>query len=493
MSNITISNGEDIVRGTLVLTEYGKQRMLQRLVNNSKFVPINITSVGIGDKMRKKYNSKVATMGNEKITHPIEQEMITVKNGVCTIKTELSLDDEIVMQEIGLFETVNRVRRLFAYASGFSMVKQDGLSYSLIIDLELREAFENEHYSKYDVKIGDSEYAKQPSINALYETLTDFQLDLERCIQANSLKLGYNKPEVLYKEQIEMMQMLQNTLMFSRFEKIIHAMDSENMTDCFYYPETDAESYSIRNLQDSTSKMEVTGDMQICNKDNIDFSGPATIILTATIDSLDKTGMILGKVNPSQDMYYVDFRISSDDVDDTSSTRYLEFTIYSYDKKMEYEVTRGRYSEFELVGHYRIKYVPSEDIKAEILGREAMYTFIYNGDVHNPHIDFYINLHKIDVIEDTFNFSASEDLEDPSSYEDKDTLEYLRNPKYSGPCNEFRAKTTLRNYLQTSGVADFSDKPTYYILPTVKISSIFAFKTMVSLNDIQYLALISQS
>lgn len=467
--------------GNLILTDYGQSRLLQRLSEkhisddngnispSGTFSPYNLNSIVLGSKINTAYPSNITSMGEETQAFNIDNNNISIEGNKAVIKTELEIDDNMVIQEIGIFEVVNNVRRLFAYASGFSMVKNVELSYSLVIDLNLSLSFENTHYSQFEVSLGDSNYALAPEVPDLEKIITNVHLDLERCIEKNAKEIGYFKAQVFFKKHQEMMSTLYNSLILSRYEKIINKVGIEDMTDCFYYPSnTDEYHYVIRNLQDEESQMVVNGDLHKCNKDNIDLSGPASILVTTRLNSITKNGVIIGKMDPNRDEYYFDFRI----VDGA-----LQFTIYSYDTDGEYAVKNQGADEHKLVGHYRIKYTPTSEELASFIESEVMYTFLYNGDINNPIVRM---------------FRGTEEITTDRHPDSPDNCLIIDNFNYMGPQIRFRDRTTLRNYSQTVETSDY-EEPMYYVLPNIETTTFMAFNREITLDEIVYLSSVSQS
>ena len=509
MSNIaTIKSSTNEVTGKLVLTNYGLLRVLERIQNLDTFTPFNIAVIGIGNKISNSYDSSISALKNEVATFDVDSEYITVSGDTCTISCDLVMSSGITMRELGVYEVIRGKRYLFAYASGFSMVANENLSYDLVVDLSLRVAFKDTDYRKYDVSIGDIEYAYHPDVVNLYSALSNVQLDLERCIQANANKLGFNKAEVFFKERRKLSELLQTTLLFNRYQKLISKFERSDMTDCFFYPDTDKDNYSIRNLCNSDSYIRVDNALQNANKDYTDLSTPATIIWSGTINSLDKVGIIIGKIDPKSDRYYFDFRIMSDDVTDDSAEKYLQFTIYSYDVKTAQGVESGETSEFEVVGHLRIKCYLSESMRQRILGKDCSYTFVFNGDEDNPNIDFYIDTTKMDVIVDNFNFVKFPTQEELAAISNGSTslLNVADADIMVKFYNSFKEACTIKNYTSFtetipygtpvtysgSSIVNYEDT-VYYYLDTIKTTSVVTFGRALSESDIQYIALISQS
>lgn len=480
-NTVTLSNGTQTYSGTLVLTDYGQSRLLERInerysendegvvEGDGSFSPYNLNTIILGNKINNSYNSSITAMGEEGQVFTITDDNITVVGSTARINTELEISNNMTIQEIGVFELVNGSRRLFAYASGFSMIKNVELSYDLVIDLDLNLTYANSHYNEYEVILGGHDYALAPEVPNLQKTIMNVQLDLERCIEKNAKEIGYFRSQVFYAEHARLMDVLYNTLILSRFQKIINKTGIEDMTDCFYYPTSSEEShYSIRNLQDTESYMEVNGDLQKCNKDNIDLGGPATILVTCRLNSLTKNGVIIGKMDPNRDEYYFDFRI----VDGA-----LQFTIYCYDLDSEYDVRNYGYDEKKLVGHYRIKYTPTAEELASFIDSEVMYSFIYNGDVENPVVRMYRGTEEI---------TATRHPESPENCLIVDNFNYM------GPQIRYKDTTTLRNYTQTVATTDYED-PMIYVLPDVVITTFMAFNRELTYDEIVYLSSVSQS
>lgn len=530
-NQVTIQGSNQTFSGELILTDYGRDRVLQRVAQDTSFEPFNLTEVVIGNRLNNAYNSSIMAMGSEIQSFSISNDNISIVDNVCYIRCELDLEGEVTLQEIGVFETINNSRRLFAYASGFSMVKSANVTYDLIVRLELSMAFNNEHYSNYDVVLDDSEYALAPEIDNMWGAIGRFQLDLERCVEANTIKLGYNKAQAYITEHQSIISTLRDTLLLGRYEKIINRLGNDNITDCFYYPSNKTRNYKVKNLKDinldkyvdavgnyytyiseggayfedangnlheyaenngsigyyskynifvalyrlDESYITVTDKLQIANRDNIDLSTAASLVYTCTLNSFNREGFILGKCNPNQDEYYFDLRMIYDSsrdtgsLDTTTSSAYgLQFTIYSYDSSKVYDVEHGNYDERKLVGHYRIKYFPPTSQLTSLAEDETMFTFVYNGDISNPEIKMYIGT---ELVNNNEGFIVD-------------------NFNYMGPCQDFIKYSTLRNYSQT--VATQFEAPMYYFLPGVENTSIIAFNIALDEDDIEYLSIISR-
>lgn len=514
---VTIKNGKSIYSGKVVLTSYGRKRILERISEGANFVPYNFTHIGIGDFMNTTYGQNVDILGDEVIVIEISDKNVTLKDNIATIETNIDIDTSIAIQEIGLYETINNSRKLFAYASGFSIIKGPNISYGLTIDLSISLAFENEHYSRLNIRLDDSEYALAPEMSNMFRVLSVSQLDLERSIDINARELGYNKAQAFMLEQQNIGDILRNILLLGRYQKIISRIGQDSITDCFFYPETSESVYTIKNLKDvvtnkyidnksnvytlvgnkvisstgeqfnaifeddklyfynssnvkiSLSKlpesvMKIKGDLQICNRDNVDLSHAASISYTGKLGSMTRSNIIFGKINPVEDEYYFDFRVI---YNDDRAEYGLQFTIYCYDKD---SAKRNNYTdERKLVGHYRVTYFPTSREKVVLSNSENIITFVYNGNIESPEVKMYLNN---TLLNSSTNFIVD-------------------NFNYMGPCHYFKDTCTLRNYSQTNNSSTFK-KPMYYLLPDVETSSIVVFNKELSESEINYLSFISK-
>lgn len=455
--------------GNLVITNYGLGRIAEKIAKGETFNSFNLSRVAIGDKLNTKYNSSISEMGNPVKFFDIPRDEMNTAGNEFTIRTALNIDGGMVLQEIGLFEVTKGGTYLFAYASGFSMIKSESISYSLVINLALTASFENEHYNNYSVSLNESEYALIPEVNKMFSALTEFQLDFERCVAANARTLGYFKPQLFFERQAKLTSAINSALMFNKYNKTINQVGKGAMTDCFMFTETAEKNYIVRNLCDEESQMEVSGALRNSNKDNIDLTKPNTLAIIANIKDINEEGVIVGKINPDNDEYYFDLRLKEGA---------LQYTIYSYDINRILDADRGKeyYDEKKLVGHYRVICPISDDIVTGIVGKDTMFTFIYNGDKENPKMRIFVGTKEI--MQDTSEDGIVNGF-------------VIDNFNYMGPCQEFKTTSTLRNYTQTSSLADYTD-PTYYILKNTSFSALFAFNEELSITDLNYLALIYQ-
>lgn len=476
------NTGESIYSGVLVLTEYGQQRLLEKMSLGEGFTQYNLKYIVIGDKINTTYDPSINTMGNELMSFTLDEENISTEKNIFMIRATLDVSLSIIMQELGLFEELDGKKYLFAYASGFSLIKDSETSYDLEIQLGMNMTFENEHYKNYEVTLVDTAYAPVEIVPDLHKTLTNVQLDLERVIETNARILGYNTAQVYYKKQTEIANAMNNMLMFSRLSKIANRIDTSHMTDYFCFPEDNSINYSVQNLQDNSSYINVTGDIYKANKDNNDLSKPFSLVVTTTLDTLNNDGVIVAKSNPNSDEYYWELRIKNVPVENmenyitvdedgneitesklvTSKAGAIQFTIYSYSEENADLSYRKKLDEKNIIGHLRATYIPQDDLGSWIEG-QVMITVLYNGDIKNPQIRLFRDSIEVNPVIDEFN--------------------------YMGPYQNSMERCTIRNYDQTVETIDYNT-PMIYSLPNIKTTSIMCFDEEISEEVIKYLSII---
>lgn len=236
--------------GRIVITKYGRNRICQKIAEGADFVPFNLCKIVLGDKISYNYDGdSVTEMGNKTYEFDITDDNITMNGNIVRIETHLDIEGGMIMRELGVVEKIDGKEYLFAYASGFDMIKEESVSFTLVINLALSEYFENEHYRNYDVSLNTNKYALFPEVTKLYEMLSTFQLDFERCVEGNAKELGYFTPQVLSDYQARLSNMMLSVLTFNRFNKISTLESTSHITDCFFYTGATENNYKIRNVK----------------------------------------------------------------------------------------------------------------------------------------------------------------------------------------------------------------------------------------------------
>lgn len=378
---------------TLILTDYGRHRVMQSLSDNEQ-KGFNITHLCFGSSYRTNYDTSITSMGP--IVYTVEltpENKFQIDN---TFFVQVELESSFDIREIGLFETVGPNRYLFAYLSGLELKKAPkSLSFKILVDVSLEISFKDFDFKDYNVELSDDIYAQEDDLGKMYNAASRMQIDLERCIQKNARLLGFNRANVYYNEQLKVNECLNSFLLLNRFSNTVKKFENDALTDYFVFPTISKHSYSLRNLVDPESTMSVVGNVLTANKDNIDFTRATSIMYTGTISSLNKTGTIIAKSDPKNDNCYFEFCISADDVADEKSERYLKFTAYSYDISLEQQLTvdTAKIDEPKIVGEYSIIYrvLQDSEVYKNLLNKECTFSFIFNGSEDNPKFDFYIN------------------------------------------------------------------------------------------------------
>lgn len=423
-----------------ILTDYGRLRVLE---NVSGVRPLalkdflgegydpgyKLTHVCLGDRLIDTYDTSVTRMNHVVDTLPIKEENISKKNETFVIKVEL-VENKYDIREIGVYETIGARTHLFAYLSGINLKKAPAnLSFKLILGISLEFTFKEFSHHEYNIKLADSEYAMSEDLGELYSSLSQAEVDLERCIQKNARLLGFNRPEVYYQQQRKIGECLSTFLALNRQSKIISNFQDASLTDFFLFPEVTKDHYSLKNLADPDSLMTVSDDIKKATSDHAELNKPLSIIYTGTINTMANCGTIIAKSDPHNDKCCFEFIISADDVGDPTSERYLRFSAYSYDIDLEQQMSAENADKFEpmLAGEYRIVYKLLRDtpMYKAIMGNEASFSFVFNGDAENPNFDFYINntlINSEEKIAEGLTFVNNFNYLVPPSFEDHDDL-----------------------------------------------------------------------
>ncbi len=381
---------------TLILTDYGRKRVLENVanINSGTISGFNLTHACFGNKLSSGYDTSIDKMGNIISTIELTEDNIMQVDNTFYIKVDIESTFDI--REIGVYETDGNFRYLFAYLSGIELKKAPkNLPFKLYLNISLEESFMDFDFKDYTIDLEDGNYALQDDLKVMYNTLSKVQINLERCIQRNARVLGFNRANVYYNEQKNISEYFNTFLLLDRFGKVVERFNSDEMTDYFVFPEINKTNYTLKNLVDVESTMNVTGEMSSANKDNIDFTRATSIVYTGTISNMSELGTIVAKSDPRNDKCYFEFVVTSDDVTNPEAEAYLKFSAYSYDISLEQQLTvdNAQIKEPMLVGEYSIIYrvIQDKEMYKNFLNKECTFSFVFNGSEDDPKFDFYIN------------------------------------------------------------------------------------------------------
>ena len=256
---------------TLILTDYGRKRVLENVANvdSGTISGFNLTHVCFGNKLSSGYDTSIDSMGNIVSTIELTKDNVMQIDNTFYIKVDIESTFDI--REIGVYETDGNFRYLFAYLSGIELKKAPkNLPFKLYLNISLEESFMDFDFKDYTVDLEDGDYALQDDLKVMYNALSKVQINLERCIQRNARVIGFNRANVYYNEQKNISEYFNTFLLLDRFGKVVERFNSDEMTDYFVFPEINKTNYTLKNLVDAESTMNVTGEMSSANKDNID-------------------------------------------------------------------------------------------------------------------------------------------------------------------------------------------------------------------------------
>ena len=381
---------------TLILTDYGRKRVLENVANihSGTISGFNLTHVCFGNKLNPGYDTSISEMGNTVSAIELTEDNIMQINN--TFYIQIDIESTFDIREIGIYETDGNFRYLFAYLSGIELKKAPPkLPFKVYLNISLEESFMDFDFKDYVIDLKKGDYASQEGLRIMYDALSKVQINLERCVQKNARVLGFNRANVYYNEQKNISEYFNTFLLLDRFSKVVKRFDGNDMTDYFVFPEVNKTSYTLKNLIDPESMMNVKGTISSANKDNINFTKASSIVYTGTISSMASLGTIVAKSDPKNDKCYFEFTITSDNIADPEAEAYLKFSAYSYDISLEQQLTvdNAKIKEPTLVGEYSIIYriIQDNEVYKNFLNKECTFSFVFNGSEEDPKFDFYIN------------------------------------------------------------------------------------------------------
>ena len=381
---------------TLILTDYGRKRVLENVANihSGTISGFNLTHVCFGNKLNPGYDTSISEMGNTVSAIELTEDNIMQINN--TFYIQIDIESTFDIREIGIYETDGNFRYLFAYLSGIELKKAPPkLPFKVYLNISLEESFMDFDFKDYLIDLKKGDYASQEGLRIMYDALSKVQINLERCVQKNARVLGFNRANVYYNEQKSISEYFNTFLLLDRFSKVVKRFDGNDMTDYFVFPEVNKTSYTLKNLIDPESMMNVRGAISSANKDNINFTKASSIVYTGTISSMASLGTIVAKSDPKNDKCYFEFTITSDNIADPEAEAYLKFSAYSYDISLEQQLTvdNAKIKEPTLVGEYSIIYriIQDNEVYKNFLNKECTFSFVFNGSEEDPKFDFYIN------------------------------------------------------------------------------------------------------
>ena len=381
---------------TLILTDYGRKRVLENVANihSGTISGFNLTHVCFGNKLNPGYDTSISEMGNTVSAIELTEDNIMQINN--TFYIQIDIESTFDIREIGIYETDGNFRYLFAYLSDIELKKAPPkLPFKVYLNISLEESFMDFDFKDYVIDLKKGDYASQEGLRIMYDALSKVQINLERCVQKNARVLGFNRANVYYNEQKNISEYFNTFLLLDRFSKVVKRFDGNDMTDYFVFPEVNKTSYTLKNLIDPESMMNVRGAISSANKDNINFTKASSIVYTGTISSMASLGTIVAKSDPKNDKCYFEFTITSDNIADPEAEAYLKFSAYSYDISLEQQLTvdNAKIKEPTLVGEYSIIYriIQDNEVYKNFLNKECTFSFVFNGSEEDPKFDFYIN------------------------------------------------------------------------------------------------------
>ena len=267
---------------------------------------------------------------------PIEE--ISRTNNNVLLKADISSSVHLNIGNVGLYCRIAGKRYLFSVITGLNIKKGKDLPYELLFHVNLDVNIVNTTV-RPEVILREVEYPTQSYLENVKKVILNSTTDIERCIKKNAVALGYNRPQVFYREEKYLQESIRGWTSVSRLNLLEKTMDINPLLFYSTLGET-LHSYRLFDLASSIKHnyLEFLDESFIGKDSIISFSSNSTLtVVTNLTDNQDK--IILAKINPdTQETYFkLEFKNNS-----------LEFTLYTEEEtySFSYLIMPEEYARF---------------------------------------------------------------------------------------------------------------------------------------------------
>lgn len=278
---------------------------------------------------------------------------------------------DINITEIGLFDRVDGVERLFSY-SRVDAVKPAELGFELVVEINLALRTINYFPEKIKIRVSKYDYTTKEMLFNLKNMFEYIETNLERIIDFNSTEVGLNKEQVFYEEEERIEDIITNYSCTCKYFNL-HNLFSSNLKNCFFIKNNIRKlSYTLTDLVVDSAFIKIYLNTLISSGDSISFNGGTTLSFTAKIGVLleGKETPILNKIDGETTYFKIGIEKTS-----------LNFLLKGSDR------------------NYTFSLPLTENELPYYLENFNTYTITFNGDPKNPESHLYINGKELDIIE----------------------------------------------------------------------------------------------
>ena len=458
-----------------IYTNHALRKICENLAGDYKNFNFLKIKIGSGDNTLSLDRTDIS-----EFLYKLDINEVVYNDGVLTIRCEIPPElADVPITEIGLFDTFFGIDYLFSY-SKVEIVKPADLNYELTVVLNLGPRTIdfpgiNEFY------INKPEYATRDELNDFIDMTILIDTDLERIVRKNAEVIGYNKPEVTYERQLDIIDSIKDSTYTNMYYNLYNKY-GDQLSDLFFVGKPNYLAYDINNYANRESYLTTYLDLYESNKDGFTFhKGPVTMMWCTKLNDITTESTVFNKKDNTNLYFSVDI-----------VQNYEIFKISKPTPESVAEYDRALYNEMVITlygtsGSYTITYVFDELNKGKYLGRYTPYMLSFNGDFNNPDFHMFVDGEEPERYNAPTEFDSVEEQEarKESDLYGKviygNPLQLVNMPDYGDMCH-------LKNYVQN---VENGQKVNYY---NAKGNNIFlTLKKQVTKYDVAFLSNIMSS
>lgn len=221
------------------------------------------------------------------------------------LKADIPSSVHLKIGNVGLYCYIAGKRYLFSLITGLNLNKGKDLPYELIFHVNIDINVVNTSI-RPEIILNEYEMITKSSLEDVKKALLWDDIDIERVIKKNAINLGFNRPQVFYREEKHLQESIRGFQSATRLSNLRNLYDLPPSLFYSSIGET-LNSYRLYDLTapEKTLYLDVLDGAFTGSDSIIDLSTPSTLILkTNWADISDR--VILAKVNlNSSDIYFV--------------------------------------------------------------------------------------------------------------------------------------------------------------------------------------------
>ena len=280
--------GENFWSGSLDLSKFSIKENDTLIYSPSVNYPLVFTKILISDG-EFKLTDKSTPIANHIYEYEVSE--ITRSGNTMLLTAQISDDAKLEIKEIGFYANIGDKEILFGALSDFSINKGEGVPYDLVFTLNYYTSFVNvigfPDYNSF--VLNESEPCLFQDFSNINELILYIFTNLERLIRMNAMNIGYNRSQVFFKLQKELIEQQDCYYTIEDFEKI--AFRIRKITEKIFNPDSvtvhnnlsvskdgEAKNFSVENYISSNIILNKNNNWEIKFSFKIDENLSGTIL-----------------------------------------------------------------------------------------------------------------------------------------------------------------------------------------------------------------------